>query len=487
MDQKKRGCIKIKKIKNRLIFLFIVIVGFIIFLILFSQNLISQDQTKTPNLDTNTVIKLGQKDAEMENSDFVNNRIVPNLYMPDKLNRFINSSNKIDQDQNSISFELSNSESCFECHETFIPFEVEVEVPKSVEPGKNFDYNVKVKNTDSETPHTVENLEMKLIGIGETPNDPYNEKIEESIRRQQVDKLTIPVEQSASNIAIVLSGDSSILGINNLDLFLTSPNGHVWESKNDGLEEEIILNHNDILKGGFGKYSIEIHYIRGLGPISYSLTIEVLYYSPELQKFGEDLQPNDSYTFSWTLSLTAEELENLGGEVSGMVIYKHEGGREEGYKYTIKIHSDVVKLTNEKTSINYFLENGRIIGLFTLIIFILIIINGFSKTSRTFVAKRLKIKNTQNVHCLFSLTIILFAIIHASLLIMGPYTWNATPNIYGAGALIIFGTLGITGFYRYSLITKIGNKNWKHFHRFLTVLVLIIVVYHILTFGGHFN
>ena len=114
-------------------------------------------------------------------------------------------------------------------------------------------------------------------------------------------------------------------------------------------------------------------------------------------------------------------------------------------------------------------------------------LNGFSRRSRKYIADRFKIKNPQHVHCYLSLTIILFGIIHAVLLVSGPYTLDATPNLYGITAVILFGSIVVSGFYRERIILEMGIKKWKWVHRLLSISVILIITYHTLTFGSHFN
>jgi hypothetical protein len=398
----------------------------------------------------------------------------------------IKTENRFENMQTSFQDSLQE-ESCGDCHEGFNPFEVEVDVPNSLEPGSEFDYEIIVTNTDSNTPHLVEDLEAALTGLGEPKRNPFHNQIDDSITRFQSNNHGFPVEDSAYLVTISLAGDDGLLGRNNIDLSLTSPNGQTWRSNNNGADEEIILDLNDLADGGTGEYSIGVQFISGIGSISYSITIDILYVALEFHQFGDDLSQGESHTFSWRLTLTNSELESMGGEVSGTVSYEHDGGNFQSYRYIIEITPGMNVQNHFGGSTNFLLENGRIIGFLTLAILILIIINGFSKTTRKVIAKKLRIKDPHNVHCLLSLSIIVFAIIHALLLISGPYSWDATPNVYGSIAVVTFGVMAGTGLYRKPMITKIGKKNWKWIHRILTIVVLMIVFYHFITFGGHFN
>jgi hypothetical protein len=377
--------------------------------------------------------------------------------------------------------------SCGECHEDFNPFTITLNMPKNVNAGEEFAYELTVINDDSETPHNVEDLEAVLTGLGETSNEPFHNSFDGSILRFQGSNHRFPVTEGASSITVHLTGDSGFGGLNNIDLMLTGPNGDVWRSTGSGVEEDISLYHDDIATGGFGDYTIQVQYISGLGPITYSVNVDVTYNSPEYVQYGEDLNPDESYTFRWDLILTSEQLTELGSEVSGTVSYIHEGGDEESFRYTFEITLDHISGSENSNTFNFLLENGRILGFLALFMLILIMTFGFSSKSRRIISKPLKIKNPQNVHCIFSLVIILFAIIHATVLIIGPYSWNSSPNIYGTTVVFLFGAIAFSGFYKKSITQRLGEKIWKRSHLIMSIAALIIIIYHAVTFGGHFT
>jgi DMSO/TMAO reductase YedYZ heme-binding membrane subunit len=177
----------------------------------------------------------------------------------------------------------------------------------------------------------------------------------------------------------------------------------------------------------------------------------------------------------------------MGSEVAGTVEYTHDGGNTERFRYTIEITPGLEVKRDDSSITNPLLGNGQIIGFLTLGILIVIIVNGFSKTSRKILAKPLKVKDPQNIHCYLSLVIILFGVFHGSLLIIGPYSWNSEPNLFGASALAIFGIMAVTSFSRNRIVDRFGDKNWKRLHLIFTILVASILIYHVVTFGGHFS
>jgi hypothetical protein len=375
---------------------------------------------------------------------------------------------------------------CEDCHSEFYPFELDVEQPSRIQPDESFEYRIIVKNSDMDKEHAVTDLTATLTGIGAEPKEPYNNEQSGSIRRFGLETYNFPVEAGASTVQIRASGNSGIGGLNDIDLRLTGPTGREWSSTSGGASEEINLEYQDILDGGFGDYLIEINYVSGLGAISYSLSISVEYTGTELQQTGADLQPGDEHEFSWTLVLTADEIERLGGTVSGTVEYDHGEGEMESYRYQLDISSDLVISSSGSAGIDPNLKFGRYIGLFSLLIFIGVFITRYSESSRKSLAGLLKIKNPRRIHCYFAASILFIALIHASLLLISNYSITSTPSIIGSFAFILFLAMSVEGFNREKIISRIGKPRWKVLHLGLAFLITLIVLYHALVYGAHF-
>jgi hypothetical protein len=154
--------------------------------------------------------------------------------------------------------------SCAECHDGFNPFDIELEMAGEVKPGTEFQYDIIVTNSDSELPHMVEELEAKLIGLGEEINKPYHDELSGSVRRFQANSHRFPVDENAAKITISLSGDDGVLGRNDIDMILTSPNGQSWSSSQSGVDEEIELDAEEISEAGTGEFTINIQFISGI-------------------------------------------------------------------------------------------------------------------------------------------------------------------------------------------------------------------------------
>lgn len=380
----------------------------------------------------------------------------------------------------------NNGRACEECHSEFYPFKLTVDIGNSIRPGEAFEYRIIVTNSDRDTEHSVEDLEATLTGIGAEPKEPYNNELSGSIRRFGLVTYNFPVEAGASSVLVSVSGNSGIGGLNDIDLRLSSPSGREWSSSSGGVTEEIELELQSIQDGGYGDYRIEISYVSGLGAISYSLSIDVDYLAKELLQSGSNLKPGEKYEFAWTLILTAEEIDNLGGIVSGTVSYAHEDGESETYRYQLEISSDLVIGTSGDIGINPNLTFGRYIGLFSLLMLAGVLLTSYSESSRRFLAGILKMKNPRRIHCYVSVSILFVALIHASLLLVSNYTITAAPSIVGSIAFILFLIMSVEGFNRDRIIAGIGKQKWKRLHLVLAASIVLIVLYHAFVFGNHF-
>ena len=81
-----------------------------------------------------------------------------------------------------------------------------------------------------------------------------------------------------------------------------------------------------------------------MGPVSYTIVIEINYTSPELHQFGEDQKSGESYTFHCEFVLIQAELDNFGSENSDTAQYAHDGGNGEIYRYMIEMTPDATIL-----------------------------------------------------------------------------------------------------------------------------------------------
>jgi hypothetical protein len=389
---------------------------------------------------------------------------------------------------NSIYFvpQAQDDEMCESCHEDFVPFEVDVDIPDSIGEGEEFQFNIIVKNKKGDPEHDVEDLQAMVTGLSGEPQQPYFNVIPGNLLRFQTITATFPVNELANEVIITLTGDSGLLGVNNIDLSLSSPEGQSWSSTGSGVEEEIVLGFDEIMEGGFGNYEIEVRYVNGVGQIAYSIYIDVKYAASDLVKSAGELKEGGWHTFSWDLMLTNEELESLGSEVSGTVSFHHEDGFVATHRYTLEANPEAIVVQDSGTQTFRLLSYGRGLGFLALTALAGVTLTGFSGNFRRRLAGILRFRNPQNFHCYVSFAIIFFALIHAGLLIKSHYSLGSTPNLFGYTGLTIFGILAVTGFYRQKLFPIMGAKLWKRFHMILALTMVLLIGYKILTYGGHF-
>lgn len=374
---------------------------------------------------------------------------------------------------------------CEACHESFEPFEVAFELPADFQPQQFSEYRIMVTNENDDPEHTVDDLEAMLTGLGGKTREPYHNSLSGSLRRFQADTFTFSIEIDALNADIVLTGSAGVSNLNNIDLIVRGPSGE-WTSRGSGVDEQIFLDHDDIERGGIGDYEIEIQYMNGVGPISYTITIDVNYFIPDYFQSGENLETGDSELFTWNLALTQEQANNMAGVVSGTVSYLHDDGELVTYRYSIEVQPDSVSFSSSESVKNRNLEIGRILGLFSLSILVVVLITSYSRTSRKILAKPFKLKNPRYVHCFLAASILFFALIHANLLIRSHYSYEAKPVILGIIAFALFAYLAVEGFLRKRLISLIGRKKWRLMHIIIALSAVILVLYKAITYGGHF-
>lgn len=394
----------------------------------------------------------------------------------------------------------SNGE-CEDCHSDFEAFIITIDAPKEVPENYDFDYKVIVKNNGE---HIVKNLEA-VIDLSDAPNlkpsngggEPYHNEISGSLSIGASMVYSFPVEENASLAVISLDGDEGMLGLNDLDLTVTSPNGEEWSSTSSGADEEVTLDADDLIEGGSGEYNAVVEYLLGRPSVSYTLTIDVQYQMGQLRLRGPDLAPGDKYTFSWALRSEAKGDNTIDLVVRGTAYYDHEGTETDSDDYT---HEKTSKLkVGEKyvysppkeeyqTTINILLLE-RISGLLAGMLLILAVaFCGYFRPICLRIENVVKGKaNRTKWHCRISLLLLLTSFIHGLLMPFSPHAAALRGLIPGTIAITILGFLGYIGWQQKQLKQRWGYKSWARMHMILTLLVVIIVIAHALMDGSDFS
>lgn len=403
----------------------------------------------------------------------------------------------------SFSIPLSNTNGeCEECHSDFEAFTLTIDAPKEVPVNYDFDYKVIVKNQGE---HTVKDMEA-IIDLSGAPNlkpssgrkEPYHNEISGSMSVGALMMYPFPVEENASKAVITLDGDEGILGRNDLDLTVTSPNGKEWSSTSPGADEEVNLDADDIIEGGFGEYNAFVEYLLGRPIISFTLTVDVQYEMDQLYLRGPDLGPGESYAFSWALRSEARGENTINLVVTGTAYHDHEGSSGTDSEEYIFERTSKLKV-GEKFVYNPPKEEyqgpinirllERITGLLSgLFLVMSIAFCGYFQPICSRIERIVggKAKRTK-WHCRISLLLLLISFIHGILMPFSPHAATLRGLVPGTSAFMILGFLGYIGWQQKPLKKRWGNNRWCRIHLILTILVVIVVIAHALMDGTDFS
>ncbi|UCE73279.1 MAG: hypothetical protein JSV56_09620, partial [Methanomassiliicoccales archaeon] len=234
----------------------------------------------------------------------------------------------------SFSYPLSDTEGdCEECHSDFKAFTLTVDSPSEVPEDYDFEFKVIVRNTGE---HEVRNLQAKIYltsalnleSTNET-GEPYHDETSGSVSFGSSETYSFPVSQGASSALIFLDGDEGLLGRNDIDLTVTSPEGREWVSESPGADEHIELDVKDLSRGGSGDYNVRVDYFIGTPVISFTLTIDVEYSAEQKLFEGPDLGPGEKHVFVLPLKSKAQGDNTIGVAVSANVYYEHDENEDE--------------------------------------------------------------------------------------------------------------------------------------------------------------
>ncbi len=228
---------------------------------------------------------------------------------------------------------------CDECHDDFVPFQVNIDAPTGVPIGEPFDLSITVFNEEM---HAVYNPSAMLTvadgdGIVVETGEPvvYNTRELGSLGFRQTAEFVVSIQPGAHSATFALGGSGGFL--NDLDLLVSGPEGGSWSSTGGGTDETIGLDAADLLEGGFGDYLATVDHPQGVRPTSFTLDIGVEYGSGSMILYGpEDLQQDDSYTFTFNLRGGMEGPSAVTVVVSGQAVHMHTSGEHWERDYTME-------------------------------------------------------------------------------------------------------------------------------------------------------
>lgn len=406
----------------------------------------------------------------------------------------------------SFSAPFSNTQQeCEECHSEFEAFRVIIDSPKEVPEDYDFEYRVIVRN-DGE--HEVKDLEA-VIDLSEAPNlipamgggEPYHEEISDSVSVGGTATFTFPVLEGATEAVVILDGEDGIIGMNDLDMEVFSPDRSNSKSSADsGADEAVKLNFREISRWGYGEYSIDVVWFVGSPSISFTLTIDVEYGVDQIYLGGNDLASGEKYTFVLPLKSTTKGDNTINVAVTGTASYEHDENEDplpsDNEEYTFEESSDLLvgdKLVYQppdedfQGSINILLLE-RVFGLLSFLLLVISVgLAGLIKPVSTRVekiiggaAKRVK------WHCRVSSIMIIFSLIHGIMLPYSPHASSLRGLVPGTLAFTLFGILGYIGWQQKPLKKRWGIETWRRLHLVLTIAVVVIVLVHALLDGSDF-
>jgi hypothetical protein len=397
------------------------------------------------------------------------------------------------------------NQECEECHSEFDAFRVIIDAPKEVPEDYEFEYRVIVRN-DGE--HEVQDLEA-IIDLSEAPNlvpavgggEPYHEEISDSVSVGGTATFTFPVSEGATEAVVILDGEEGLIGMNDLDMTVSSPNGEDSKSSADsGADEAVKLNFREIQRWGYGDYSIDVVWFVGSPSISFTLTIDVEYGVDQIFLEGDDLAPGGRFTFSLPIKSTTKGDNIVDVTVTGTAHHEHEEDDDplvsDSEEYTMEESSDLLvgdRLVYEPPDEDFegsvdILLWERVFGLLSgLLLIISVGFAGLIKPVSTRVEKIIGgAANRVKWHCRVSLILILFSLIHGLMLPFSPHSSSLRGLLPGTLALICFGILGYIGWQQKPLKKRWGIERWRMMHLILTITVVVIVLVHALMDGSDF-
>ncbi|UCG70875.1 MAG: ferric reductase-like transmembrane domain-containing protein [Thermoplasmata archaeon] len=393
---------------------------------------------------------------------------------------------------------------CEECHSEFEAFRVIIDSPREVPEDYEFEYRVIVRN-DGE--HEVRDLEA-VIDLSEAPNlipamggrEPYHEEISGSVSVGGTATFKFPVLEGATEAVVILDGEEGLIGMNDLDMTVTGPNGDSKSSADSGADEAVKLNLREISRWGYGEYSIEVVWFVGSPSISFILTIDVEYGVDQIYLKGEDLAPGGKFTFVLPIKSTTKGENIVDVAVKGTAHYEHGENDDpltsDNHDYTIEGSSGVLigdKLVYEPPDEDFQGSIGilvweRVFGLLSgLLLLISVGFSGLIKPVST-IAEKIVGGAAKRVkwHCRVSLILIIFSLIHGVMLPYSPHASSLRGLVPGTLAMICFGILGYIGWQQKPLKKRWGVENWRRLHLILTIAVVVIVLVHAIMDGSDF-
>jgi len=367
---------------------------------------------------------------------------------------------------------VENEGGCYDCHEDFVPYVTEASRSK-FDPDKDTKVTLKVTNSGN---HEILVL-VTWIELPSTQNVQRAEEFTESgtVGRSAPVSYSFNVDERCQHFRAKLTEEHSAIGLSDASLTLQLPNGNTI-SHSTGDVEDIALSAEELEDIGPGEFVAVIQQVSGLRSISYTLEVEIDYTMNQGLFVIEDIGTGVEVDFSWNLSVSKEDHEDLELWVSAVVSYEHQDGEVEQHTYKRKVDfgtsasgggARVQKLTVKK------IRNG--LGYVMVTLFVISVFTGWPRTRK--MIPYLKAKHAMKLHCYLSWAMVMIMAIHAFIATRThPMTHPAVLTGFAMSFFFVLFALApyIKG-WRQDLRKKVGIEKWK-----IAVVMVILVLFGIL-------
>ena len=376
---------------------------------------------------------------------------------------------------------------CTSCHEDLVPFAYTLEAPSEVPIGEPFDLVVTVSNDEMHAVYdptvmlTIDDPDGLVVDSGEPGVAQYNEQGTLAFRTEVT--FPVPVSPGAQRASFDLDGSGGRL--DDLDLVISGPEGGGWSATGAGVDESITLDAADIQEGGYGTYQVTVSHPAGVRRVTFSLGIEVEYGDDSMMLTGPDLQGGESHAFTFSLRGTVRGPNGVTVVVSGTAVHLHESGDLEETDFTeegsvsMEVGDELVYGSPQDDggggSWDDLLAGGRYLGILAaLLLGVSIVASGHLRW----------FPRRQRVHCWSSYAMVATFVVHWTMLWAGPYGSTLGGIVTGSVLLVSIVLLTLTGARPVLLEGRLPGLTSRELHRYLTYLVIIVLVLHAVLNGS---
>ncbi len=377
---------------------------------------------------------------------------------------------------------------CDECHDDFVPFKIDLDMPTEVPEDEEFEIALTVSN---EGAHEVQDPVVELLSndpsnviMAEGHNKVTDHLLDGTLGFREQKGWDVQVAEVHREIRFDLSGSGGIR--DTLLLEVTAPDGTTWQAGGSGMDGTITLTEDDFETSGYGFYDLYLTHTQGIRSVSYDLTITMEYGPDYAYEIGPNLGPGESHTVTFRMLAVSEGTGEILLSVRGIAYHEHTGQGTDGDAFTwdtttaIEVGDEFIGGDGNEDGgggAASLLSAGQILGLISAILLI-----GSLATS----GHLPKLPRRGKVHCYLSYALAGVFILHWLTLWAGPY--GSTFGGIGTGSvmLVLILTLALGGARPELLDGKVLGWSDRLLHRNLTYALVLVLVVHVLLNGSHF-